>query len=337
MERKNRITEPNPTMMSATNLAIQEGKKILQQEANALRAMSKRLDENFAKTVELILASKSKIIISGMGKSGIIGQKIAATLSSTGTTAVFMHPAEAAHGDLGIVCKGDTVICLSKSGMTEELNFIIPALRKRDATIIAFTGNPHSYLGMNADVVLDVRVEQEACPYDLAPTTSTTAMLAMGDALAICLMTRKNFTDHEFALTHPKGSLGKQLTMRVGDVMARGDALPLVSEDATLSDLILEITSKRYGVSGIIDANGRLTGIFTDGDLRRLVQTGDTFLNKKAAEVMTPNPKTVSAELMAKKCLELLETHRITQLMVCDKDKRPVGIVHIHDLVTLGL
>jgi arabinose-5-phosphate isomerase len=236
-----------------------------------------------------------------------------------------------------VVSEGDTVICLSKSGMTEELNFILPALRERKATIIAFTGNPRSYLAMNADVVLDTGIDQEACPYDLAPTTSTTAMLAMGDALAICLMKKKNFTDQEFALTHPKGSLGKQLTMKVGDVMATGDALPLVHEDATLSDLILEMTSKRYGVSGIVDAEGKLTGIFTDGDLRRLVQTGKPFLDKKAAEVMTPNPKTVAPDLLAKACLELLETHRITQLIVCDEEKHPVGIVHIHDLVTLGL
>ena len=316
---------------------VREGKSILLQEADAIRLMSERLDENFSRAVELMLDCAGKIIISGMGKSGIIGQKIAATLSSTGTTAIFLHPAEAAHGDLGVVSERDTVICLSKSGMTEELNFILPALRERKATIIAFTGNPRSYLAMNADVVLDTGIDQEACPYDLAPTSSTTAMLAMGDALAICLMKKKNFTDQEFALTHPKGSLGKQLTMRVGDVMARGETLPLVSEEATVSDLILEMTSKRYGVSGVVDAEGRLTGIFTDGDLRRLVQTGETFLDKKAAEVMTPNPKTVTSELLAKACLELLETHRITQLMVCDEKHRPVGIVHIHDLVTLGL
>lgn len=317
--------------------STQEGKGILLQEAQAIRLMSERLDENFSRAIDLMLACTGKIIISGMGKSGIIGQKIAATLSSTGTTAIFLHPAEAAHGDLGVVSEGDTVICLSKSGMTEELNFILPALRERKATIIAFTGNPRSYLAMNADVVLDTGVEQEACPYDLAPTSSTTAMLAMGDALAICLMKKKNFTDQEFALTHPKGSLGKQLTMRVGDVMATGDALPVVSEDAMLSDLILEMTSKRYGVSGIVDAAGKLTGIFTDGDLRRLVQTGESFLEKKASEVMTPNPKTVTTDMKAKACLELLETHRITQLMVCDEKRCPVGIVHIHDLVTLGL
>lgn len=323
--------------MSNPAKTVHEGRTILQQEAEAIRMISDRLDENFSRAVELMRSCTGKIIVSGMGKSGIIGQKIAATLSSTGTTAVFLHPAEAAHGDLGVVSESDTVICLSKSGMTEELNFIIPALRERKAAIIAFTGNPRSFLAMNADVVLDTGVEQEACPYDLAPTTSTTAMLAMGDALAMCLMKQKNFTDLEFALTHPKGSLGRQLTMKVSDVMASGEALPLVTESATVSDLILEMTSKRYGVSGVVNEKGLLTGIFTDGDLRRLVQSGDNHLERKAAEVMTANPKTVSADLLAKECLEILETWRITQLMVCDEDKRPVGIVHIHDLVSLGM
>ncbi|NTW51466.1 MAG: KpsF/GutQ family sugar-phosphate isomerase [Chlorobiaceae bacterium] len=299
--------------------------------------MSQRLDESFARAVDLMFACKGKIIISGMGKSGIIGQKIAATLSSTGTTAIFLHPAEAAHGDLGVVSKNDTVICLSKSGMTEELNFIIPALRERDATIIAFTGNNRSFLAMNADVVLDVGVDQEACPFDLAPTTSTTSMLAMGDALSMCLMRKKNFTDMEFALTHPKGSLGRQLTMTVSDVMATKESLPLVNEADSVSDLILEMTSMRYGVSGVVDVEGRLTGIFTDGDLRRLVQAGGNFLARSAAEVMTANPKTVTPDLLAKSCLEILETYRITQLLVCDKDRLPVGLVHIHDLVSLGL
>ncbi|NTU52493.1 MAG: KpsF/GutQ family sugar-phosphate isomerase [Chlorobiaceae bacterium] len=299
--------------------------------------MSLRLDENFSKAVDLMYSCTGKIIISGMGKSGIIAQKIAATLSSTGTMAFFLHPADAAHGDLGVVSKNDTVLCLSKSGMTDELNFILPALRERHATIIAFTGNQRSYLAMNADVVLDTGVDQEACPFDLAPTTSTTAMLAMGDALAVCLMKKKNFTDQEFALTHPKGTLGRQLTMKVGDVMATGEHIPLVPQEATVSDLILEMTSKRYGVSGVVDREGRLTGIFTDGDLRRLVQSGSNHLDRKAREVMTANPKTVSPDLLAKECLEILETWRITQLMVCDTEQCPVGIVHIHDLVSLGL
>jgi arabinose-5-phosphate isomerase len=314
---------------------VSEGRNILMQEADAIRRMADRLDDSFADAVELLLECKGKIIIAGMGKSGIVGQKIAATLSSTGTTAIFLHPAEAAHGDLGVVAQHDVVICLSKSGMTEELNFIIPALRQREVSIIAFTGNQRSFLARNADVVLDVGVEQEACPYDLAPTTSTTAMLAMGDALAMCLMKKKNFTDLEFALTHPKGSLGRQLTMKVEDLMARDESLPLVNEESPVADLILEMTSKRYGVSGVIDRDGRLTGIFTDGDLRRLVQGGGNFLGKSAREVMTANPKTVSADLLAKHCLEILETYRITQLLVCDPDHRPVGLIHIHDLVTL--
>lgn len=316
---------------------VLEGRKILMQEADALGRIAERLDESFAEAVELLMACKGKIIISGMGKSGIVGQKIAATLSSTGTTAIFLHPAEAAHGDLGVVSNNDVIICLSKSGMTEELNFIIPALRQRETTIIAFTGNQRSYLARNANVVLDVGVAQEACPYDLAPTTSTTAMLAMGDALAICLMKEKKFTDLEFALTHPKGSLGRQLTMRVEDLMAREESLPLVHEEASMADLILEMTSKRYGVSGVIDRNGRLVGIFTDGDLRRLVQKGGDFLGMTAREVMTANPKTVTPDLLAKHCLEILESYRITQLLVCDSDNHPVGLIHIHDLVSLGL
>lgn len=317
--------------------SLSEGRKILNLEAEAIARMAERLDDSFTEAVDILLACKGKIIISGMGKSGIIGQKIAATLSSTGTTAIFLHPAEAAHGDLGVVSKNDVVICLSKSGMTEELNFIIPALRQLETTIIAFTGNSRSYLARNANVVLDTGVDQEACPYDLAPTTSTTAMLAMGDALAMCLMRKKNFTDLEFALTHPKGSLGRQLTMKVEDLMAREEALPLVLEEAPVAELILEMTSKRYGVSGVVDRDGRLTGIFTDGDLRRLVQQGKDFLDKTAREVMTANPKTVSADLLAKSCLEILETYRITQLLVCDQNNRPVGLVHIHDLVSLGL
>lgn len=323
--------------MSTDQQTVDEGKNILLQEAGAIERIAERLDKSFADAVELIFTCTGKVIICGMGKSGIIGQKIAATLSSTGTTAVFLHPAEAAHGDLGVVAHGDVVICLSKSGMTEEVNFIIPALRERKAKIVAFVGNPRSYLGENAHVVLDVGVNQEACPYDLAPTTSTTAMLAMGDALAMCLMKKKNFTQTEFALTHPKGSLGRKLTMKVSDIMASEEFLPLVRESDPLTDLILEMTSKRFGVSAVTDHEGMLTGIFTDGDLRRLVQEGKDFLRLRAGDVMTKNPKTVHFDLLAKQCLEILESFRITQLIVCDENQRPVGLVHIHDLITLGL
>ncbi len=326
--------------MSATSQCghiTENGKNILEQEAQAISMMAKRLDEKFSNAVKLLASCKGKIIISGMGKSGIIGQKIAATMASTGSTALFLHPADAAHGDLGIVDHDDVVVCLSKSGTTEEMNFIIPALRQIGAKIIAMTGNQRSFLAQNADIMLDTDIEKEACPYDLAPTTSTTAMLAMGDALAICLMQQKNFTQRDFALTHPKGSLGRRLTVKVTDIMAKDDALPIVTESASVTDLILEITSKRYGVSAVVDSNGCLSGIFTDGDLRRLVQSGREFLCLSAGSVMTANPKTVTTSALAKECLDILETYRITQLLVCDSEKHPVGIVHIHDLITLGL
>ena len=325
------MTTPSLSQVTGT------GKTILEQEARAIQLMAERLDESFASAVGLLEACRGKIIISGMGKSGIIGQKIAATMSSTGSTALFLHPAEAAHGDLGIVDPNDVVICLSKSGETEELNFIIPALRQIGVKLIAMTGNKRSFLAQSADIMLDTGIEQEACPYDLAPTTSTTAMLAMGDALAMALMQQKNFTQRDFALTHPKGSLGRRLTVKVSDIMARESALPLVSEEALLTDLILEMTSKRYGVSAIVNPEGRLSGIFTDGDLRRLVQGGKEFLSLNARSVMTAKPKTVTPDTLAKECLDILETYRITQLLVCDREHRPVGLVHIHDLITLGL
>ncbi len=315
----------------------ESGKIILEQEARAIHLIAERLDERFSAAVELLTLSQGKIIISGMGKSGIIAQKIAATMSSTGSTALFLHPADAAHGDLGIVDHDDIVICLSKSGTTEELNFIIPALRQIGAKIIAITGNLRSFLAMNADITLDTGIEKEACPYDLAPTTSTTAMLAMGDALAISLMQQKKFTQRDFALTHPKGSLGRRLTVQVSDIMVKGDALPLVAATASVTDLILEMTSKRYGVSGVVQSDGTLCGIFTDGDLRRLVQGGQEFLSLNAGSVMTGNPKTVTPCTMARECLDILENWRITQLLVCDASQRPVGIVHIHDLMALGL
>lgn len=314
-----------------------KGRKILLQEADAIRTMAERLDGSFAEAVALLAGCRGKIIISGMGKSGIIGQKMAATMSSTGSTAVFLHPAEAAHGDLGIVEKEDVVIGLSKSGTTEELNFIIPPLRQIGVKIIAMTGSRRSFLGQNADITLDTGISEEACPYDLAPTTSTTAMLAMGDALAIALMEEKQFTQRDFALSHPKGALGRRLTVKVSDIMAKGDAVPVVPESATLAELILEMTSKRYGVSAVVDTEGKLKGIFTDGDLRRLVQKGGEFLSKTAGEVMTAGPKTAAADMLAKECLDVLETWRITQLMVCDSRNRPVGLIHLHDLLTLGL
>jgi len=326
------MASPNPI-----ESIIEQGRSILRMESKALEEIATRLGEEFQHAVTLLNQCKGKVIVSGMGKSGIIGQKIAATLSSTGTTALFMHPAEAAHGDLGVVEPGDVIIGLSKSGMTEELNFIIPPLKRIGVSIIAITGNKRSYLAEKSDVTLDIAVEQEACPFDLAPTTSTTAMLAMGDALGITLMRQKEFTHIDFALTHPKGSLGRRLTMKVADIMASGEALPVTSETATGMDLVLEMSSKRFGVTAIVNTEGRLTGIFTDGDLRRLVQHKQDLSTISAKEVMSPSPKTVTPDTLAKDCLDIMETHRITQLLVCTNEHKPIGIIHIHDLVTLGL
>lgn len=309
----------------------------LRLESKAIAEVADRLDQRFLDAVALILSAPGKVIITGMGKSGIIAQKIAATMTSTGTPAVFMHPSEAAHGDLGVVSKGDVVIGLSKSGMTEELNFILPTFKQMGIPIIAMVGNLRSALAAHADVALDISVQKEACPYDLAPTTSTTVMLAMGDALAMVLMKEKNFTQHDFALTHPSGSLGKRLTMRVSDIMAQSDRLPKVLEDASFNDMILEMTSKRFGVTTIVNASGKLVGIFTDGDLRRLIQTGKPLSRLLAKDVMTENPKYVQKDILAKECLTEMESFRITQMIVCDQRKKPVGIVHLHDLVTLGL
>ena len=325
------------SVSSDTGNITETGKTILEQEARAIFMIAERLDKSFSDAVTLLASCRGKIIISGMGKSGIIGQKIAATMASTGSTALFLHPADAAHGDLGIVAHEDIVICLSKSGTTEELNFIIPALRQIGAKIIAMTGNSRSFLAQNATITLDTGIEKEACPYDLAPTTSTTAMLAMGDALAISLMQQKNFTQRDFALTHPKGSLGRRLTVKVNDIMAKDNSVPMVANTAPVAELILEMTSKRYGVSAVVNNEGDLCGIFTDGDLRRLVQEGRDFMGLEAGSVMTINPKTVTPDTMARECLDILETYRITQLLVCDNQKRPVGVVHIHDLVSLGI
>lgn len=313
------------------------GRSALMLESTAIQEMASRLDHNFEKAIQLILNSPGKVIISGMGKSGLIAQKIAATLSSTGTTAIFMHPAEAAHGDLGMVCKGDVLIGLSKSGTTEELNFILPYLQQQGIPIIAMVGNVRSQLASYSDVYLDTSVSKEACPFDLAPTSSTTAMLAMGDALAIGLMHAKQFSETDFALTHPSGALGRRLTMRLEDVMSAESHVPKVSLNASFAEVMLEMSSKRFGATTVIDDEGKLIGVFTDGDLRRVAQSNQNLQSLTAKELMTPNPKSVKKEMLAKACLEEMETHRITQMIVCDKAHKPIGIVHIHDLVSLGM
>jgi len=287
--------------------------------------------------VELILGCKGRVIITGMGKSGLVARKIVATMNSTGTAAIFLHPSDAVHGDLGMVRKEDVVICISKSGDTEEISDILPLLRRLGVKVISMVGSLNSHLGKISDLVLDVSVKEEACPHDLAPTASTTATLVMGDALAIALLEKRNFTKEDFAMFHPGGNLGKQLLLKIEEIMVSGNAVPVVREDVSLSEAIYEMTSKRLGATCVVDNKGILTGVITDGDLRRLLGRMTNVADVRAKEVMTSNPKTIRNNVLAVVALEDMEQFNITQLIVVNEQHRPVGMVHLHDLVKAGL
>ncbi len=317
--------------------SIEKGRNVVLIEAEAIAALVSKIDKSFEKAVEMIYASKGKVIITGMGKSGLVARKIVATMISTGTAAIFLHPSDAVHGDLGIVRKEDVVICLSKSGDTEEINEILPLLRRIGVKIIAMVGNPKSHLGKNSDLVLDVSVKEEACPHDLAPTASTTATLVMGDALAVALLEKKNFTKEDFAMFHPGGNLGKQLLLKIEEIMVSGEAVPIIREDVSLSEAIYEMTSKRLGATCVVDEKGVLTGVITDGDLRRLLGRMTNVADVKAKEAMTRNPKTIRNNVLAVVALEDMERFSITQLIVVNEEHRPVGMIHLHDLVKAGL
>jgi len=316
---------------------IAKGKEVIRIEAEAVRALEDRVDERFQRAVELLLACKGRVIVTGMGKSGIIAKKIASTLNSTGTAALFLHPAEGVHGDLGAVLKEDLVICLSKSGNTEEILLLIPIFKRQGVPIIAMVGNTDSQVAKLSDVVLDVSVKEEACPFDLVPTSSTTATLVMGDALALTLLQERGFSVDDFAQLHPAGDIGKRLFLRVDDVMRTGTDIAKSKEDTPLSKVILEITSKRLGATCVMSQAGKLAGIVTDGDLRRLLEKQQDIRNLKAKDVMSRNPKTVQAGILAMKALNVMETHSINQLIVVDDQGDPVGMVHIHDLLKAGL
>lgn len=317
--------------------SLEKAREVIRIEAEAVAALESRIDENFVRAVELLHKCKGRVIVSGMGKSGIIAQKIASTLSSTGTAAMFMHPAEAAHGDLGMVMPEDVVICLSKSGRTEEFYVLIPLFKRLGIPVIAMTGNLHSPLADHADVVLDTSVKQEACPHDLAPTASTTAALVMGDALAIALLETREFTKEDFALRHPSGSLGKKLLLRIDDVMYAGEKIARVNESAGLDEIILEITGKRFGATCVLDGEGQLIGIITDGDLRRLLTKRTPLAGISARDMMTRNPKTVHTDTLASQVLEMMEDLSIMQMIVVDAEHRPVGMAHLHDLLKAGV
>lgn len=316
---------------------IEQGKRVIRIEAAAVAALEARIDAQFAHAVDLLSKSTGRVVITGMGKSGIIARKIVATMNSTGTPAIFLHPGDAVHGDLGTVQKTDVVVCISKSGDSLEIRQLMPVFRRLGVPVVALVGNMRSELAQTSDVVLDISVIEEACPHDLAPTASTTAALVMGDALAVALLQRRNFTREDFALFHPGGNLGKQLLLQVEHLMVSGKTMPVVREDVTLSEAIVEMTSKRLGATCVVDANGVLTGIITDGDLRRLLQRTTTVGQLHAADVMTKDPKTIRKDILAATALEEMEAFKITQLVVTDQAHRPVGMVHLHDLVKAGL
>ncbi len=320
------------------NEFIDQAKKILQIEAKAVEALVDRIDERFVDAIDIIYSCTGKIVVTGMGKSGLIGKKIAATFASTGTPAFFLNPAEGSHGDVGMVTKGDVVLMISNSGETEEIVTIIPTMKRMDMKIISMTGNPKSLLARSADVSLDVSVEEEACPMGLAPTASTTATLAMGDALAITLLNKRGFTEDDFALFHPGGSLGRKLILTVEDIMHTGTNIPVVSVDTVMKDAIIEISSKRLGLTAVVDTDSKLKGVLTDGDLRRgLEKWGEELFSLKAEEVMTFNSKTIAATMLAAKALAIMEKYSITCLVVSDDGDKVDGVIHLHDLLKAGI
>lgn len=312
-------------------------KEVLQIEADSITSLKDRIDAGFEKAIDILYQCKGRVIITGMGKSGHIGRKIAATLSSTGTPSYFLHPAESTHGDSGLITRDDVVISISNSGETSELMNLLPLIERFGVKMIAMTGKPQSTLGKKSDVVLDISVEKEACPLGKAPTASTTATLAMGDAIAICLLKKRGFTEEDFLMFHPSGALGKGVLYHVSDLMITGDRIPVVNESNNFHDTIQLISAKRLGCAIITNNNGVMTGILTDGDIRRTLLKYENTSNLLARDVMTQNPKVILESDLAAKALHIMEKHSITSLAVCNEFGRPVGLVHIHDLLKAGV
>jgi len=312
-------------------------RQVLDIEADALRALSTRLDAGFADAVHLILACSGRVVVSGMGKSGHVGGKIAATLASTGTPAFFMHPGEASHGDLGMITPNDVVLALSNSGESNEIVSIVSLIKRRGAKLIAMTGNPNSTMAREADVHLNAAVDKEACPLNLAPTASTTAALALGDALAVALLDARGFSADDFARTHPGGSLGRRLLVHVRDVMHTGDELPRIDLDASLKVALLEMTQKGLGMTAVVDAAARVVGVFTDGDLRRALEHALDLQQARVADLMTKHPKTIRADELAVAAVEKMDTLKINGLLVVDDDNTLLGALNMHDLLKAGV
>lgn len=330
-------TQANPLAATPAEAMLARARSIVDIEIQALEDLKAQLDDNFVKTVELIEQCAGRVIITGMGKSGLIGKKIAATLSSTGTPAYFLHPAEGSHGDLGMLMKQDVVIAISSSGETPEILGILPLVKRFGVPLIAMTGKLNSTLARQADLILNIAVQQEACPLGLAPTASTTATLALGDTLAVVLLERRGFTQDDFAMFHPAGNLGKRLLLRVSDVMHHGDALPLVSIDTPFLDALLQVSQKKLGMAIITNETGIMEGILTDGDVRRALTRFSDPRQISLPDVITRSPKLISAEELAVTALRRMEEDKITVLVCCYPDGRPHGVVHMHDIVKTGI
>jgi len=313
------------------------GLAVIETEAQAVFELTQRIDASFEKACELLLACTGRIVVTGMGKSGHIAHKIAATFSSTGSPAFFMHPGEASHGDLGMITRQDTVVAISHSGNTLELVTLLPLLKRLEIPLITLTGNRESTLAKTADVNLDVSIKQEACPLGLAPTTSTTVSLVMGDALAIALLQARGFSAEDFALSHPGGTLGKRLLLRIDELVHHGDQLPIVHENATVSEALIEVTDKKLGMTCVVDNKGYLVGVYTDGDVRRTLTRQYDVNTTPIKEVMTRNARTIPKGMLAAEALAIMQKYSITSLIVVDEEKRPNGVLHLHDLLKAGV
>lgn len=325
-------------MVAMTLNSINElAKDVLDIEAKAILRLKNNIGDDFDKAVDILYNCKGRVIVTGMGKSGLIGKKIAATMSSTGTPAYFLHPAESTHGDSGVITRNDVIIAISNSGETQELLNLLPLIKRFGCEMIGMTGNLNSTLAKTSEVTLDISVEREACPLGKAPTASTTATLAMGDALAVCLMEKKGFTKEDFLMYHPSGKLGKGLTYKVRDLMITGDKMPVVSDDETFTDVINTISEYKLGMAMVVDSDRKLSGVLTDGDIRRTVIKYHDISKLKIKDVMTSNPKRITSDAYAASALNLMEKFSITALAVVDENNVPVGVIHVHDLLRAGV
>lgn len=318
-------------------MSIKEAKRVLEIEAQAIKDLIKKVDKNFERALQLLIRCKGRVVLTGMGKAGIIAQKVSATMSSTGTPSLYLHSAEAVHGDLGRVTRDDVIIAFSNSGETEEVKKLLPLIKKIGAKLIAFTGNTKSALAKHSDAVLDISVKKEACPLGLTPTSSTTAMLAMGDALSVCLLKKKGFKEEDFAFYHPGGALGRRLLLKVEDIMRKGISNPIVSENKSVKEVLYAITRARAGAASIITKKGKLVGIFTDGDLRRHFDGNENLLKLKIKDVMTRNPTRITKDQLAVEALRILKEKKIDELPVVDARLRPIGMLDVQDLLKAGL